>query len=60
MKTFTKIGAALFGLIALLHAARLVYRWEAVIGGLTIPLWASLPFLLIAGTMAWGLWKESR
>ncbi|MBI4992048.1 MAG: hypothetical protein HZB99_02415 [Candidatus Harrisonbacteria bacterium] len=60
MRTFLKLTAVIFGIIALLHGLRLVYGWEAVIGGVEIPLWASAAAFLAAAVLGWGLWRESR
>ena len=60
MRTFTKLGSAFFSLIAVLHAMRLLYGWEAQIGGWTVPFWLSGVAVLAAGTMAWGLYRESK
>lgn len=60
MKSFTKFGSAIFGLIALLHVLRLVRGWEAEIGGLVIPLWVSGLAVVLSALMSWGLWKESQ
>ena len=59
-KTFFKLSTAIFSLIALLHIARLIYSWEAVIGGLEIPLWISLVAVIAAGFMAYNSWKLGR
>ncbi len=60
MKTFTKLAAGIFSLIAALHALRLWNSWEAIIGGWAVPFWLSGAAVAIAVTMAWGLWKESK
>ncbi|MEK7192148.1 MAG: hypothetical protein AAB646_01370 [Patescibacteria group bacterium] len=60
MKIFTKVAAVLFAIIGLLHLARLVYGWEAEIGGLVLPMWASVVALIAAGVIACGLQRESR
>jgi hypothetical protein len=60
MKTFTKIGAGFFTLIALLHALRLVKAWGVQVDGVIVPMWVSYIFVIVAAIMAWGLWKESR
>jgi hypothetical protein len=60
MKTFTKIGAGVFTLIALLHAWRLVKGLEVQVDGVIVPMWVSYIFVIVAAIMAWGLWKESR
>ena len=60
MKPFTKISAGIFTVMALTHAARLFYGWEAHIGNVTVPVWVSGVFIVVAALLARGLWKESR
>jgi len=57
---FTKVAAGFFGLIALLHAVRLWYGWDAMIGGFAIPIWVSGVVLVVSALMARGLWNESK
>ena len=52
-RTFSLTVATLFSLIGVLHLLRLVYGWEAVIGGWVVPMWISWPALLIAGFLAY-------
>lgn len=47
-KTYYLVTGVIFSLIALLHALRLVYGWEAVIGGWAVPMWLSGLALLVA------------
>ena len=58
--TFTKLGAAIFTLIAFLHTLRLFMGWEAMIGGWAVPFWLSGLAVLTAAVMAWGLWRETK
>lgn len=37
---YVTIGV-IFSLILILHLARIIFGWSAVIGGLAIPMWAS-------------------
>ena len=60
MKPFSKVAALVFGLIAVLHLARLVYGWEAVIGGWVVPMWFSWPAVLFFMVLFWRVWKESQ
>lgn len=39
--TVSFISGLVFGIIAVLHVWRLISGWEAQIGGLAIPMWAS-------------------
>lgn len=57
-KTYITITAAIFTVIGLLHLARIIYGWEAVIGVLEIPMWASWLAVLVAGALAFKGWEE--
>jgi len=52
-KTFTVTVGVVFSLIAALHALRLLLKWEAVIGGWTVPPWLSWVALAAAGYLAY-------
>jgi len=52
-KIYLKLSGAIFGIITVLHLLRAVYGWNAMIGGLTIPLWASWLALAAAGCLAY-------
>ena len=52
-RTFLLTVAAFFSLIGLLHLLRLVFGWEANIGGLIVPMWASWVAILVAGYLAY-------
>lgn len=60
MKPFTTIAVVLFALIALAHLVRLFTGWAVVVEGLPVPTWVSLPGLVVAGGLAWMVWRESR
>ena len=60
MKPFTNLAVAVFALIALLHLFRLVRPFEVVVGGASVPQWASLAGLAVAGGLAVMLWREAR
>jgi hypothetical protein len=47
-----KISGAVFSLVAVLHALRLLLGWEAVIGGWIVPFWLSGLALAAAGYLA--------
>lgn len=59
-KTFTQSAGIIFGLIALLHIFRIVYRWEAVIGGWAVPMWLSWVALAIAGYLAYSSYQLTK
>lgn len=50
--TYLIITSILFLVIALFHAFRLFYGWEAVIGGVRVPLSFSWFAVFIAGILA--------
>ncbi|MGH8711118.1 MAG: hypothetical protein ACREVA_07350 [Burkholderiales bacterium] len=59
MKPFTNLAIAIFILIAVVHLLRLIYGWEANVNSVVIPMWVSVMGLLIAGVLAYFLWREA-
>lgn len=51
-RTFVRIAGDIFAVIAVLHAARLLWQWEVVIAGWVVPSWVSWVALLISGALA--------
>ena len=60
MKPFTRLAAALFGLVALAHLYRIVRPFEIAIAGGSVPQWASFAGLVVAALLSLMLWRESR
>ena len=60
MKPFTTIAVALFAVIAVAHLVRLFAGWEVVVAGFVIPVWFSVPGLIIAGGLAIMVRREAR
>ena len=60
MKPFTAITIVVFSLVAVLHVLRLMFRWEVVINGLVMPMWASVVGLIVAAGLAVMVWREAR
>lgn len=59
--TFNRAAGIIFLIIALLHLARLIYGWEAAIVGVSIPMWASVLAVAIAGYLgSYGLQLSKR
>lgn len=56
-KIYYRVVAVIFSIIALLHAMRLFYGWEATIGGAIIPLWMSIFGVAISGYLAFRGWQ---
>ena len=59
-RLYSLITAALFSLITLLHALRLLRGWQVTIGDVVVPLWVSWIGLAIAGYLAYEGVKISR
>jgi len=59
MKPFTKIASVLFGIIAFVHAARLMSHFQISVGETEVPLWINWIGLFVAALFSYGLWKES-
>ena len=49
---FLLVTSSIFALIALLHALRLIYGWNVMIGEWIVPVWVSAIGFLIAGYLA--------
>jgi hypothetical protein len=60
MKPFTTLAIIIFALIALAHLYRLIRPFEVVVCGMVLPQWISAAGLIVAGTLAVMLWRESR
>jgi hypothetical protein len=51
-KAFLGVSGTIFGIITILHLARVMYGWPAQIGSVHVPTWASWLSLLVAGYLA--------
>lgn len=51
-KAYYVTVASIFTIIAVFHLIRAIQGWEAVIGGVVVPIWVSWAAVLIAGYMA--------
>lgn len=51
--TYLSLTGVVFALIALLHLARIIYGWEAMIGGWAVPMGLSWLALVVAGYLSW-------
>lgn len=52
-RTYGLITGLIFLLIALLHLGRLIFGWEAIIGGWAVPTWISVIALLVAAYLGY-------
>ena len=52
-KSFARLAAVIFGIIALLQLTRAVAGWPATVGGVDIPLWPSWVACVVTAVLAW-------
>jgi hypothetical protein len=60
LKPISTFAVAIFSLVALLQLLRVALGWEVTVNGFVIPLWASVFACIVAATLAFLLWRESR
>jgi len=60
MKPFTAAAIAVFTFIAFVHLFRLFTGWEIILNGFVVPVWWSAPGCILAGALAFMLWREAR
>ena len=58
-KPFSKLAVLAFVLVAWAHLHRLLFGWEVLIKGARVPIWTSVLGVLLAGLLAFGVWRES-
>jgi len=58
MKPFTIIAIVVFVLVSLLHLLRYFLGWQVIINTVIIPVWISAPTFVIAGGLAFMVWRE--
>jgi hypothetical protein len=46
--------------LSVAHALRLVYGWQVTVADEVVPMWVSGVGLVVAGTLAVLVWRESR
>ncbi len=51
-KTFSLAAGLIFLLIAVMHVLRLVLRWEVVLNGWSVPMWASAVAIVVMGYLS--------
>ncbi len=53
MKTFHQVVGVIFTLIALVHLARVIYGWQASIGGRSVPMWVSWVAIVVGAYLTY-------
>jgi succinate dehydrogenase hydrophobic anchor subunit len=60
MKPFSKIAAALFLLVALMHLLRVLNHVHIIIDDYSVPMWISVLGFIIPTLLAIAVWRESK
>jgi hypothetical protein len=60
MNPAARTATILLTLVAMAHALRIVFRLNVTIGAVSIPTWPSAAACVVAGGVAFLLWRESR
>ena len=56
--TFNAVAGSIFGIVAVVHALRLLRGWAFVVGGWSAPMWVSWLGLALAGFLAWAAFSQ--
>ena len=59
-KTFTLTAGVIFSHIAVLHMFRILFGWEAIIGGWDVPRWISWVAIAFSGYFGYTAFKLGR
>ncbi len=59
-KTFSFVVGLAFLLIAVMHVLRLAFKWEVVLNGWSVPMWASAVAIVMTAYLAFVGLKPSR
>ncbi|MGQ0742184.1 MAG: hypothetical protein ACT4OG_07820 [Alphaproteobacteria bacterium] len=59
-RPFTMLGVVIFVVVALAHAWRLATGADVIIADETIPMWASWLGVVVAGGLAFMVWREAQ
>ncbi len=59
-KPFTTVTVFVFIVVASVHVLRLLYGWEVLINGAEVSMWISVLGAIIAGGLAFAVWRELR
>lgn len=57
MNAFLVLSGIIFAVVAVMHAARLFYRWPVRIGTFDVPMSVSWLALVVSGALAFWAWR---
>jgi hypothetical protein len=52
VRAYALTSSIIFFVVAILHLLRLVFQWNAVVGGWEFPMWASIVGVVLAGFLS--------
>jgi hypothetical protein len=55
---FNLVAGGLFAFIAVGHLLRLIFRWEVIINGYTVPHWPSAIVVVLFGYLGYSAWTR--
>ena len=58
--TFPQLAAAIFLIVAVAHALRLIFKWVVSIGGWQVPMWVSAVAIVISAYLAYEGFRMSQ
>jgi hypothetical protein len=50
---FSRLAGAIFLTVAVVHALRLVFKWQVIVAGSQVPMWVSAVAFVIAAYLAY-------
>ncbi len=56
-KAFIVVSGVIFTAVAFVHALRVAFKWEVIIGGWVLPIWLSVVGLLVAAYLAYTAYR---
>ena len=57
---YTLLAGAIFLLVAVAHALRLVFKWIGIVAGWQVPMWVSAVAFVIAAFLAYEGFRSSK
>jgi len=58
-RPFTKIAVGVFVIIAVMHLLRLILGWKVTLNEAMIPVWVSIPAVIVPLVLAVMVWREA-
>jgi len=56
---FSRLAGAIFLIVAVVHALRLLFKWQVIVAGWQVPMWVSAVAFIIATYLAYEGFRRS-